>query len=345
MKSRTEGSTGRIYSTEIYSARNDGAQSTTKPEHITRTTARHHRLRRGWRLMGWQSLGLGVVHLLAPRAVQRAGGIADSSAVRGILRLIGARELLSGLGLLGSRRPQRFVWMRVAGDAMDLAALSLALARRDGMHRRRLSAATGALAAMAAIDVGAAIGGSIASRRLEVTATTTIRRPRPEVYGFWRNLENLPRFMIHLDDVRVLDSRRSYWRATAPFGRTVSWEAELTEDVPDTRIAWRSIGRAAVPNHGTVTFTTAPDPGSTEVRVRLIYQPPGGRLGAAVAKFLGEDAHQQVDDDLRRLKQVLETGEVVRSDGALLGKHARHEYPQRPAVPARDSELVQVVAG
>jgi len=180
-------------------------------------------------------------------------------------------------------------------------------------------------------------------RSIELSATTTVRRPRPEVYAFWRRWENLPSFMTHLDDVVVLDERRSRWQARAPLGRAVTWTAELTRDERNTRMDWRSVGRTAVPNSGSVTFATAPDGISTEVQVRLRYDLPGGRAGAVIARAFGEEPHQQVDDDLRRFKQVMETGDVVRSDGQPWGKRARHEFPQRPAQPLRIDELFEVV--
>ena len=108
---------------------------------------------------------------------------------------------------------------------------------------------------------------------------------------------------------------------------------------PGEKIAWRSTEKADVPNAGTVRFVPAPDGESTEVHVVLVYDIPGGAIGKAVAKYFGEEPHQQLDDDLRRLKQVLETGEVVRSDGAPWGKRARKEFPQRPAQPLSDAEL------
>jgi uncharacterized membrane protein len=174
---------------------------------------------------------------------------------------------------------------------------------------------------------------------VDLTATTTIRRPAADVYAFWRRLENLPAFMAHLDDVRSTGERTSHWVASAPFGRTVEWDAETTEDVPAERIEWRSTGEADVPNAGKVWFTAAPDGVGTEVHVLLVYDIPGGELGKAVARYFGEEPHQQLDDDLRRLKQVLETGEVVRSDGAPWGKRAREEFPQRPAQPLSPEEL------
>lgn len=173
---------------------------------------------------------------------------------------------------------------------------------------------------------------------MDLTATTTVRKPRSEVYAFWHRLENLPTFMAHLDAVRATGERTSHWVASAPFDREVEWDAEITEDVPGERISWSSIGEAEVPNRGVVRFVAAPDGESTEVHVQLTYDLPGGALGKAAAKYFGEEPHQQLDDDLRRLKQVLETGEIVRSDGAPWGKRARKEFPQRPAQPLSDAE-------
>jgi uncharacterized membrane protein len=176
---------------------------------------------------------------------------------------------------------------------------------------------------------------------MELTATTTIRKPAQEIYARWRRLEDLPAFMAHLDEVRVTGDRTSSWRASAPFDRTVEWDAEITEDVPGERIAWRSVGDADVPNSGKVWFVPAPDGVGTEVYVVMVYDIPGGALGKAVARYFGEEPHQQLDDDLRRLKQILETGEVVRSDGAPWGKRARKEFPQRPAQPLSAEELAK----
>jgi uncharacterized membrane protein len=175
-------------------------------------------------------------------------------------------------------------------------------------------------------------------------STTTIRKRRSDVYALWRRLENLSTFMAHLDEVRWTGEWSSHWTASAPFGRTVEWDAEITEDIPDERIGWRSVGDANVPNEGSVWFVPAPDGASTEVHVLLVYDVPGGQLGKAVAKYFGEEPRQQLDDDLRRLKQVLETGEVVRSEGAPWGKRARHEFPQRPAQPLTPEERQEVLA-
>jgi uncharacterized membrane protein len=178
---------------------------------------------------------------------------------------------------------------------------------------------------------------------MDLYATTTVRKPASDVYAFWHRLENLPVFMHHLDEVRSTGERTSHWRASAPFGQTVEWDAETTEDVPGERIAWSSVGDAEVPNKGSVWFVPAPDGVSTEIHVVMVYDLPGGALGKAVARYFGEEPHQQLDDDLRRLKQVLETGEVMRSDGAPGGKQARGEFPQRPAQPLTKQEREEVL--
>ena len=179
---------------------------------------------------------------------------------------------------------------------------------------------------------------------MHLTAVTTVGKPPQEVYSFWRTLENLPQFMTHLDAVEQTGPTRSRWAATAPFGRTVDWEAEVVDDVTGKRIAWRSTEGSQITNEGTVRFDPAPGDRGTEVFVEITYQMPGGKLGEAVAKFFGEEPHQQLDDDLRRLKQVLETGEIVRSDGAPGGKKARGEFPQHAAQPLTDEELKEVMA-
>ena len=170
---------------------------------------------------------------------------------------------------------------------------------------------------------------------MQAKTAITINRPVEEVYRFWRDLTNLPSFMNHLKSVEMTGDGRSHWTANAPAGRTVDWDAELVEDKPNQRIAWRSLDGSQVSNSGWVSFTPAPgDRGGTEVRVELSYDPPGGAIGKVVAKLFGEEPQQQVTDDLRRLKQVLETGEVVRSEGSPEGTRSLRLVSQRPAQPA-----------
>jgi len=164
----------------------------------------------------------------------------------------------------------------------------------------------------------------------KVTRSVTINRSREEVYRFWRALENLPRFMYHLESVEITGTTRSHWIAKAPAGRTVEWDADIINDLPNELLSWSSVPESDVPNSGTVRFTDAPGDRGTEVHVELNYDPPAGEAGAIVAKLFGEEPGQQVRDDLRRFKQVMETGEVVRSDGSLLGA-GQGLLKQRPA--------------
>lgn len=148
---------------------------------------------------------------------------------------------------------------------------------------------------------------------VKVEKSVTIDRPAHELYAFWRDFENLPRFMEHLESVTVIDPRRSHWTAKAPAGQRVEWDAEIHNEIPDELIAWRSLPGSEIANAGSVHFESLGD-GGTEVRVVLSYEPPAGRVGDAVARLFGEAPSQQVEDDLRRFKQVMEAGEVpVRS--------------------------------
>jgi uncharacterized membrane protein len=148
----------------------------------------------------------------------------------------------------------------------------------------------------------------------------TVDRPAAELYHFWRNFENLPRFMHHLESVRVLDNRRSHWVANAPAGRVVEWDAEIINERENELIAWHSLEGADVDHAGSVRFRPAPQGRGTEIRVSLQYYPPAGKVGATLAKLLGEAPEQQIHDDLRRFKQIMETGEVAMTQGQSQGR-------------------------
>lgn len=138
----------------------------------------------------------------------------------------------------------------------------------------------------------------------------TINMEPAELYAFWRDFRNLPTFMRHLKEVQVLDARRSRWVATAPAGMTVEWEAEVFMEKEGELIAWRSLPDAQVANAGSVRFQPAPGGRGTNLRVVLEYIPPAGVLGTVVARLFHEEPSQQVGEDLRNLKRVLETGEA-----------------------------------
>ncbi|MCW2745401.1 MAG: cyclase [Mycobacterium sp.] len=290
--------------------------------------------------LGVASLGLGIPPLLAPGRFGKALGIGDEPRHRATAAVVGVRELVAAAGLLGLASPA-FLWARVGGDAMDLALLGRGIKHHDGKGLWRTVAATAAVVGITGLDAYAAATRSRGAATVVLHATTTIRKSPQEVYDRWRRLEDLPAFMAHVDQVTVTGPTTSHWKATAPFGRTVEWDAEITEDLPGHRIVWRSVQGSAIELFGDVRFTSAPGHRGTEIHATMRYAMPAGKLGEAVARYFGEEPHQQLDDDLRRFKQVVETGEVVRSDGAPGGKRARHEFPQHPARPLSNEELAR----
>jgi uncharacterized membrane protein len=171
---------------------------------------------------------------------------------------------------------------------------------------------------------------------IHVHEAVTINRPIGDVYSFWRNFENFPTFMSYLESVRTTGSHRSHWRAKGPAGLRVEWEAEIVEERENELIAWRSIPGSAVQNRGAVRFEHAPGGRGTEVHVDLEYSVPGQSLGRNIARLFGREPEQEIRADLRRFKQLLETGEIPVSDGPGLW---------RPAQPAERPEDVKALMG
>lgn len=161
---------------------------------------------------------------------------------------------------------------------------------------------------------------SAGRRGIQVERAVTIAKPRSEVYAFWRNFENFPKFMRHLESVTMTGEKTSKWVAKAPLGQSVSWEAEITEEQPNQLIAWQALPGSQIHTSGVVHFKDAPGNRGTEVYVYLTYIPPGGSAGAAFAKILGEEPDIQVMEDLRRFKQVIEAGEVASVFGQSSGR-------------------------
>jgi uncharacterized membrane protein len=143
----------------------------------------------------------------------------------------------------------------------------------------------------------------------------TISKSAGELFEFWRNFENLPRFMKNLESVQIHDELRSHWIARGPAGKRIQWEAEIINEVPGELIAWRTLSDADVQNAGSVRFVPSRSGRGTEIKVVMDYLPPAGRLGKAIAVILGKDPRQQVKNDLRRLKQLMETGEIATTEG------------------------------
>ena len=144
----------------------------------------------------------------------------------------------------------------------------------------------------------------------KIEQAVVVNRPRDELFHFWRQLDNLPRFMDNLESVTVLDQRRSHWVAKGPVGTRVEWDAEIHNEIEDEIIAWRSLPGSDIDQAGSVQFTPAHG-GGTDVRVVMRYAAPAGKTGDAIAHLLGDDPERQVADDLRRFKQVMEANETA----------------------------------
>jgi uncharacterized membrane protein len=218
-------------------------------------------------------------------AVQSHQG-SDSQVTKWLPILIGG--LLTGFGL--SQRSLRGMLIAVAGGGVMYY----------GMTRRMPSLSS-------AVPDG--------QNSIRVEKVVTISKPIEEVYGAWCDVTKLPRILSHLESVTDLGDGKSHWVAKAPLGLSVEWDAETMVDHENRVIAWRSVGEADVPNVGAMHFHEVPGTRGTEARVRIEYSPPLGPIGAIFAKVFGEEPSQQVEDDLRRFKQVLETGESPTTEG------------------------------
>jgi uncharacterized membrane protein len=150
---------------------------------------------------------------------------------------------------------------------------------------------------------------SAGSRGVSVLESVTINRSLEELYRFWRNLENLPQFMRHLASVERITDTISHWRSKGPAGVRVEWDAEIYNEVPNKLIAWRSLEGSDVVSAGSINFDRAGAGQPTRVTVHLQYSPPLGKVGAAVARLFGPDAETEIRQDLRRFKQMVETGQ------------------------------------
>lgn len=295
--------------------------------------------------LGWFSIGLGLAEVLAPGGIAKITGVSKKNT--GLIRLFGLREIASGIGIFSQgRRPTEAVWSRVVGDALDLACLGAAFASPKN-NKGKLAFATANVLAVTALDVlcaqqlssgegeGAGEGGRARKGTTQVKNSLIINRPQEELYRYWRNFENLPEIMHHLESVKVKGDGRSHWVAKAPAGTSVEWDAEVTEDRTNELIAWRSLEGSDVENSGSVRFEPAPGNRGTIVKVEINYTPPGGALGSLVAKLFGEEPGQQAQESLRTFKQLMETGEVVVSDGTYWDNGL---LTQRPAQPVSREE-------
>lgn len=287
------------------------------------------------RALGWFGIGLGLAELFVPGEVARLAGVRDTAQNRAVLRVCGLRELAAGIGIMSRKRPAGWMWSRVAGDVLDLGLLAAA---SPGADPARLCVAAGAVAGITALDLRGAgqltgrarlSAATVAGGRVEITKTVRVQRPVAEVWAFWRDLGNLPRIVPNLELVGHLGGDTSRWRVKGPAGRTVEWDAEVTDEREGEVLAWRSLPGADVENHGEVRFHPAPAGRGTDVTVQLRYAPPGGTMGRLVATLFGKEPEQQVREALRAFRQVMEAGETPWSDAQAAKVHPARP-PKRP---------------
>ena len=184
-----------------------------------------------------------------------------------------------------------------------------------------LIALAGAVIALAPVRRGAPDKGRSKADRDDnavIARAVTINRPREELYAFWRDFSNLPKFMENIDSITVADDKRSHWVVKAPAGKTVEWDAILIKEEPGRLLVWESGPGADIKNGGQVEFKDAPGGRGTEVHATIVYEPPGGRFGEFIAKLFQKDPGVEARRDLRRFKQLMETGEIstTKSPGA-----------------------------
>ena len=289
--------------------------------------------------LGWFSVGLGLAAIAAPRGMSRLIG-ANGNGL--FLRAVGLRELASGVGILTNRKPGGWLWARVAGDLMDLALLRIAFAKRRA-NRLRLTAATAAVAGVTALDVRCSLEHAKAESGKEdggrVNKTIIINRSPQELYSYWRNFQNFPRFMDYLESVQITGERRSHWIAKGPAGKRVEWDAEITADEPNELIAWRSLEGSDVEHSGSVRFRPARGGRGTFLRVELEYRPPAGMVGVAVAKVFGRAPDQEIHESLLRLKQLMEAGEIITTDGQPAGRARSTSWKYDRTVPRMETAV------
>lgn len=278
------------------------------------------------RALGWFSLGLGLTEVLFPRKLGRAIGFDDSDAA--LLPLMGMREIAAGAGVLAAKDPTLGVQARIAGDVLDLALLGRAF-RSASSDPARVMAATAAVAGVTALDVLCAAQLSSATPVSEpIRAAVTIDRSSEELFTFFRNFENLPRVFQHVSDVRAPSERHSHWVVTGPAGATLEWDAEILEEVPNKRLSWRALPGSTIEAKGVLELSPLPEERGTAVMLEVEY-PAQGHAARLIAKLFGPALEQRVKNDLRRWKQLMETGEIATTEGQPAGKRSliSHRLP------------------
>lgn len=255
----------------------------------------------------------------------------------GVLDIAPVDPIPSGSSKINVGQNER--WLSVGAGAL-LTTVGL---RQGGLGGVLLAVLGGSLVVRGAsgyCPVNNAIGRDTSGNKtetdvLEISESVTINKPREEVYQFWRQLENLPQFMRHLEEVKQLDSRRSHWKARldsqSPAAKAlpkIEWDAEIVEEQENSRLVWRSVPGATVDNSGEVRFVDAPGGRGTELHATIKYRPPQGIVGEALMAMFNPAFKRMIKEDIKRFKQLMETGEVLSNEGS----SARRSETTNPAL-------------
>jgi uncharacterized membrane protein len=275
------------------------------------------------KFLGWFSIGLGVAEVVAPAMIARISGTRNHSA---LIRAYGLREIAVGAGILTKQDPAPWLWMRVAGDVLDLASLA------GGARSGKKIATAGAIAAVAgvtALDILSAQRESAPDRAVpkpkrdteRAEASVIIGRSPEECYQFWSDVENFPRFVPEVRSVRPTGGKTSHWVAGLEGqSRQIEWDSETTEDPGDRRITWQSLPESDIYIAGEASFLPAPGERGTMVRVQIDFDHPGRSITAPISRMMGKHPEQILYKSLRRLKSLLEIGEIITTEGQSAGR-------------------------
>jgi uncharacterized membrane protein len=278
-------------------------------------------LSRAVRFLGWFSVGLGAAELFCPGTIAKISGVKKNSK---LIRLYGIREIAAGVGIFTRSNPAPWLWMRVAGDVIDLASLV------GGARSNRRLAVTGAVTAVAgvtALDLLCAQRSSAESSRISdmerAEASVLIAVPPEECYRFWRDLRNIPRFAGLQLSVSETGLTTAHWTLQLPGDAgKLEWDAETVDDVPGERISWRHLPGSPVDAQGSVNFEAAPGNRGTIVRVQIDYDHFGKSVASPLARLIGKHPEQLLYKSLRRMKQLLEVGEILTTEGQPAGRES-----------------------
>jgi uncharacterized membrane protein len=271
--------------------------------------------------LGWMSIGLGVTQMVAPRIIASLAGVPRRKSES---RLMGIRKIATGMGMLAQPQHALGLWTRVGTNLMELARLRKEARRRDA-RRVRVAATMAAVA-------GATVVSAICAKKLSAarsagsptniqhSASTAVNRSPEDCYRQWRDFEKLTTIFRHLKSVRTTGDRRSEWVARGPDGRDITWSIEVTGDIPNQLIEWRSNGGSEMSHFGWVRFEPILRGKGTIVRVHMQYEIPASAAGGWLTSHLGNDPGLRLRKALLRFKQLLETGEIATTEGQSSGR-------------------------